>query len=236
VFSLDWLGLVALLDDGSDLAKLDRIQCVCTLGVAVTDVSGASVSIAAAGVNSTVCGTDAVSLRLEDLQFGLGEGPVADTLRRALPMRAPDLSDASDSRWPWFAPAAVLTGARALFVLPLCPGGRRLGTLSLYRSTAGALGSQHLADARVVARAASSILSSEDTDPWASPGAWACGDGSGFRAEIHQAVGATMARFEVGAGTAMARLRAHAYVVDRSLGDVADDVVAGRLHLEPHAA
>jgi hypothetical protein len=43
----------------------------------------------------------------------------------------------------------------------------------------------------------------------------------------------TMVDLGVPLGDALARLRAHAYTHDRPLQDIARDIVAGRLRLEP---
>ncbi len=53
--------------------------------------------------------------------------------------------------------------------------------------------------------------------------------GLGSRAEIHQATGMVLAQLGFSATDALARLRAHAFVEQRLLIDVAEDVVARRL-------
>jgi AmiR/NasT family two-component response regulator len=50
------------------------------------------------------------------------------------------------------------------------------------------------------------------------------------RAEIHQATGMVIAQLGINPTDAFARLRAHAFTEGVSLGDVARDVVARRLH------
>jgi len=53
------------------------------------------------------------------------------------------------------------------------------------------------------------------------------------RVEIDQATGMLTVQLGVGASEAYARLRAYAYARDRRLGDVAGDIVARRLRLDP---
>ena len=53
------------------------------------------------------------------------------------------------------------------------------------------------------------------------------------RLEVYQAQGMVMVDLGVSLTEAMALLRAHAFTLGRPLGDVARDVVAGRLRLEP---
>jgi hypothetical protein len=47
--------------------------------------------------------------------------------------------------------------------------------------------------------------------------------------EVYQATGMIMAQLDVPAETALSRLRAHAFVHDRTIDDIARDVVARRL-------
>ena len=49
------------------------------------------------------------------------------------------------------------------------------------------------------------------------------------RAEVHQATGMVSIQLDISAPEALARMRAHAFVHDRLLIDVARDVVARRL-------
>ena len=53
------------------------------------------------------------------------------------------------------------------------------------------------------------------------------------RLEVYQAQGMVMVDLGVSLTEAMALLRAHAFTLGRPLGDVARDVVTGRLRLEP---
>ena len=53
------------------------------------------------------------------------------------------------------------------------------------------------------------------------------------RVEIDQATGMLTVQLGVTAAEAFARLRAYAYAEDRRLADVAGDIVARRLRLEP---
>jgi hypothetical protein len=58
-------------------------------------------------------------------------------------------------------------------------------------------------------------------------------DLAGHRAEIDQATGMLTEQLGVGIAEAFIRLRSHAYVNDLRLTDVARDIVARRLRLQP---
>ncbi|MGH3316179.1 MAG: ANTAR domain-containing protein, partial [Nocardioidaceae bacterium] len=167
------------------------------------------------------------------LQVVVSEGPGGDASRLGRAQLVPDLCDLPDDTWPWFAPAALELGARAVFVFPLQVGPVRLGTLTLHRTTPGGLSPDQIRETRALAGAAALLLTLHDRGD--GPGAvpWAVGDGSRFRAEVHQAVGVTMVLCDVDAADAFAVLCAHAYATGRPMGEIAGEVVSRRLRLGP---
>jgi GAF domain len=230
--------LAALVDEHSTQDLLSRAQEMCVLCQQATGVSGVALSIAGGGaqqLSSTVCGTDALSLHLEELQLGLAEGPIADALNTTFPVVAADLADVLHPRWLWFAPAAVEAGAAALFVFPVCRGARCLGALSLYRNTSGDLTVEQFDDLRALAEAAAVILLPGYANSDQEAGSWALGVGTGFLPEVPQAVGMIMSEWGVGPEHALARLRGHAFAESQLISEVAHEIVAGRLRLEDDA-
>jgi hypothetical protein len=228
-----WARLVALLDGRPDADPMTRARRLCQLCVEVTRVSGVSLAIVSERVRSTVCATDEVSDRLEDLQLTFSEGPTVEAVRRQWSVSVPDLSQEPDSRWPWYTPAAVDLGVRAVFVLPVQVGAIRLGALSLYRASAGSLDPEQSKDARALADAAAVLLSIGTGVDTAEAFVWAIDDRSRFRAEVHQAVGATMSQLRIDAQQAFALLRAYSFATGRPIAEVAADVMAKRLRLAP---
>jgi len=228
--------LAALVYARSTLSPLARAKEICVLCAQTAGASGVALSVAGSrlpGVTSTVCGTDALSIRLEELQLGLGEGPIADSLDSTLPVLAEDLTDISHPRWLWFTPAAVEAGASALFVLPLCSGETALGALSMYRRTSGDLTAEQFDAFLAHADAVTMVLLDESASSGEQPGSWTVGEGTGFQPVIQQAVGVIMADLDVDGEYALVRLRGHAFAVGQSISAVAHDVVVRRLRLEP---
>jgi len=228
-----WAELVALLDEGPDVDPMTRVQRLCTLCVQVTGVTGAALSIATDEARSTVCATDDLGDRLEELQDTLGEGPTVEALRTGESVQVGDLR-ASDGRWPGFTPAASEEGVRGVFVFPLRMGAARLGVLALHTTDAGPLDDEQFRDAWVLAEAATVLLmlSSPDGEP-SEASAWVLGDRSRFRPEVHQAVGVTMVHLGVGPRDAFARICAHAFANDTPIGVVAAEIVTKKLRLDP---
>jgi hypothetical protein len=168
----------------------------------------------------------------ERLHSDLGEGPAYDAHRNGWPVLAEDL--ATDLSWPAFCRAADDIGLRAVFAFPLRRGSVRLGALTLYRTAAGELTDEHHADALVYARLALDLCLGLQAD--SAPGELdrLLLDATRTSATIHQATGVVAVQLGVTVGAALAVLRAHAYAEQRTLQDVAGDVVARRLRLDHH--
>ena len=184
--------------------------------------------------------TDEVSEQLAELHLTLGEGPCLDAAASGGPVMASDLAGGeSGRRWPVFALAARQAGAAAIFAFPLQLGAIRTGVMSLYRVRSGPLSAFQLGDALIFADAAALLLISADSTDDAGETGTGPGPGgqpadlAGHRAEIDQATGMLTEQLGVSIKEAFIRLRAYAYAHDRSLADLARDIVARRLRLGP---
>jgi ANTAR domain len=213
---------------------------VCAAAVAAVGVDGAGVSVMASlTVRDTVHATDRVAGELEEWQLTFGQGPCVDAFTGGGPVLAGDLGSAqSMARWPVFVPAALDSGARAVFALPLQVGAIRVGVLDLYRVRVGGLSPHELADALAFAETAGMLLldAAAGTEPDTAELAWQRDDPTAHQAHVHQATGMILVQLGSSAEAAFARLRAYAYAHDRRLGDVARDVVERRLRFAPDPA
>ena len=216
-------------------------------GLSPAAAAAAAVALAVDGIGAGVgtgpegtvltWGRGGTSAALEEVGFTLGEGPGRDCMAAGSPVLVADLSRAA-ARWPAFTPAAIGLGVRAVFALPLRIGAISVGTLLAHRGTAGSLRNGQLVDAlaladtltvlllrRAMDAPAPAIADGEEPRPgWAAPAT--------HRFEVHQATGMISVQLGVSLAEALLRLRAHAYANDRSLNEVAADVVARRLRLE----
>jgi hypothetical protein len=203
---------------------------LCTAAANDLDARGVSMSLASGGgLLETVAGTQ--DGRDGDmLQSDLGEGPAHDAHRFGWPVLVEDLE--VDRTWPAFGPAAVATDLRSMFAFPMRRGSVRIGALTLSRRTAGGLSDEHHADALVFARLALDLvlaLKSENTPDELDERFI---DGTANTAGIHQASGIVAVQLSISVAAALSVLRAHAYTKERSLRDVADDIVGRRLRLD----
>ncbi|MDT7554486.1 MAG: hypothetical protein QOI16_3022 [Pseudonocardiales bacterium] len=229
--------LLSIVPDGAgDHLLAQRICEACVDGL---DIDGAALSLLTkSSSRETLWATDGTAELLEDLQFTLNEGACMEAATTGRAVFVPDLDHTTHvERWPMFAAAvAEQTLVGALFALPLQWGAVNLGVLDLYRAAPGELSDAQSRDALAAADTAALMLLGQRTNPIdpADPEYSGYGGGwldhsYGHRAEIHQATGMVLAQLKISATDALARLRAHAFVHQRLLIDVACDVVNRRL-------
>jgi hypothetical protein len=221
--------LARIVDSGGEL----ETQRLCDVCAEVTGATGAGIMLMSGDIpRGSVCTTDAVSTLIEQLQYELGEGPCVDAYRQDRPVSEPDLADAAVPRWLAFTGPAVDAGARAVFGFPLQVGSVRLGALNLYCDTPGPLTDEQHTDALLMAGIiASSLIVLQSGAP---PGhvASELEANADFQYVVHQASGMVAAQLEITVGQALIRLRAYAFGNDRTLTDVARDVVDRRLRFD----
>ncbi len=221
--------LGALADDGSEPWSAERI---CTVCPDIVGVDGAGVMLMSGDVSrGSLCATDAVSHRIEDLQYTLGEGPCVDAYRQDLVVAEPDLAEPVQRRWHAFSPPALEAGVRAIFGFPIRVGTVRLGALNLYRDRPSQLSPDEHANALVIADiTARWVLEAQAGAPLDTVAA-ELEISADFHYAVHNAAGMISVQLGTNVAEALIRLRAYAFSNDRLLADVAQDVIARRLRL-----
>lgn len=222
---------------GGTPAAGDGAARLCSVCAEVTEMSGAGIMVMVAGrPQGSVCTTDVVSAAIEELQYTLGEGPCVDAFRQGRPVVEPDLAAPAVARWGAFTQSAVDAGARAVFGFPMITAGVKMGALNLYRDRAGALSEDQFEDATVLATVAARAVVGMQAG--AAPGALGVEleAGANFRFVVHQAAGMVAVQLGIPVDEALVRLRAHAFRHDRSVSDVANDVVERTLRIVDDAA
>jgi hypothetical protein len=211
---------------------------LCSACLSVLPVSGAAVSLLAGELHQqTLCASDDVAERLDELQFDLGEGPCWQAVDTGRPVLVPDLLREQDVAWPHFQEAMQGSAASAVFAFPLRVGAIGVGALDLYQERPGPLDQHTVNDALALADALSwvvlrRLLGEGDND----------GEGhygrvhAHTRREVHQATGMIIAQLATTPQSAFALLRARAFAESRSVRAVARDVVERRLRFDDPSA
>lgn len=225
--------LSTLFDGDRDDATLPELVCEAALRAMPVDGVGLAL-MSEQGHDGVVAATDGSAQLMEELQFTLGEGPCIDASRDGGPVLQPDFARTGPSRWPMFGPALVDAGVAAIFTIPLHVGAIQLGALDLYRNQAGTLDDDQLAEALAFADSAVILLlhlqkeigSKEELHPQLA-------DALGWQPVVHQSTGMIAIQAAVGLAEALLILRARAFAENRSILDIARDVVARRLKFHP---
>jgi hypothetical protein len=198
--------------------------------VAAFPIDGASISVLAGPATGlTVSASDVVANRLDELQFDLGEGPCWSALAHRLPVLMDARADVTD--WPAFRQAvasdAIADRVGAMFAFPLTIGTLDIGAIDLYSGDSRPLSPDLVEEASSLADiAAWRVLRTILQDPAQGYDAESIGYS---RREVHQATGMIIVQLGVSPEDAELLLRAHAFAGERTVREVAKDVVARRL-------
>lgn len=203
---------------------------LCQSCAEVLDADGGAITLSYTGsARITLCATDEVAARLEDLQEVLGQGPGPTAYTSGKPVIAALAADAAAEsaarRWPLLAQAAhaALGFAATVYALPIRPDADLLGVLTLYQARPREL-AQGLSSAQFLADTlGAALLRDPDSQTELAPGPWAT------RAQVHQATGAVVAQLRISPDDALVLLRAHAFAHDTTLAAIAAEVIERRL-------
>jgi hypothetical protein len=137
----------------------------------------------------------------------------------------------TDGRWPLFSPAALELGIRSVSALPLKVGRIRLGVLHLYGDEAGSIGADHLDSAETVAELITQIVIGLQSEVSSEEIAFAL-VGSDYRAVVYQATGMISVQLGCGVDEALVRMRGRAFVSERPIDELAEEVVNGTIRFD----
>jgi GAF domain-containing protein len=219
------LAVLATAASAEGPLSLERICEACT---DVFSLDGSSVLLHDdAGSLAGLSTWGEVAARAEAAQFVLGDGPGVTAAARRRPEMVADL--ATGNEFQAFSAMATALGLGAVFAFPLGIGAIQVGVLSMYRCRPGSLAGGELTDALLAADIVTMLILADQAEAGPSRLSWAMDDLVQHRAVVHQATGMISVQINGSPGEALARLRAFAFVVDRPVDDVAEDVVGRRL-------
>ncbi|ONF64415.1 ANTAR domain-containing protein [Amycolatopsis keratiniphila] len=217
----------------SETDSVVTVEHACVVCGEMLEAAGAGLTLATGtGLPEPVFATDARSRELEELQFTLGEGPALDVSRGGMLVVVTDVTSSEATlRWPMFAPEAIDCGVKSIIAVPVQVGAITLGAVDCYREFAGLPSREGLEKALVCAEAVITLALADTGAPVL--GELIDREFTEHRARVHQAAGVVSAQLEIGLPDALARLRAYAYLNDRKLDEVAEDVVRRRVTFRP---
>jgi hypothetical protein len=203
------------------------LACVDTL----EQVDAAILALRGGGRSEEVLGaSDPWAAKLAELQYTVGEGPGVEAFETGTPVLVADMS-VEQVRWPGFADAALAVGAAAVFAFPLRYGAIKFGTLELIRRRPGGLASAERRDAALAAELATAALLRHTGEAERAGHDFAPRPIASYQ-DVNVATGMLAAQLQITLDDAFARLRAHAFGRNRSVLDVARDVLERRISLD----
>jgi len=172
----------------------------------------------------TVASSDARARALDEVQYGLGQGPCLQTLDTGKIVSVPDMYE--ERRWDGYPAHALANGIGSSLSLPMSTGQGTGGALNLYASDARSF--EHGADvARATAFAAqgSAVLGVALRQAEQSELTAQLREALTSRSTIDQAIGIIMGQQRCDATQAFVFLRAASQGRNRKLRDIAVDIV-----------
>ena len=199
---------------------------LCTEFVAALPVQHAAISTLGAPFElETLCSSDPLAARLEQLQLDYGEGPCWQASASRSPVLLPDLRTPLDVSWPVLHEAIASHEIRGAYAFPMSVGRLSIGAVDLYSAQPDALSPANVLTASAMADAAAVLIlrramAHRDDGLTADPSS---------RRVVHQATGMVIAQLRIPPDDALLVLRAHAFAISGSVAEVAAEVVARRL-------
>ena len=171
----------------------------------------------------TLASSDAVAQRVDEVQYGAGDGPCLQSLQTGAVIDVPDLRD--ETRWPGYREHALAQGVLSSLSLPLSVNGQTIGALNLYGFRPRAFSGSRREHAEVFARQASTAIMLMLRQAEFAETSAELERALVSRSVIDQATGVLMAQQQCTAEEAFALLRTHSQNNNRKLRDVAADII-----------
>ncbi len=193
-------------------------------------ISGLSISVVGRSRReSTICASDPVAVRIDEIQFALGEGPHWQALRTGAPSMVADVVHADHSGWPMFGDALLQLSVGAIFAFPLKMGAVVVGVADLYRATPGQFDAAQVATAQALAESTAAPAVRRATQVAGDDLPIFVGIAPEMRRAVQQATGMILVQLNLTATEAFVRLKAHAFTTGRPIHWVAHEVVERRI-------
>ena len=179
--------------------------------------------------SETVSASDPLAVRIDELQIDFGVGPCWDAMAAAKPIFEPDIQRRPTRVWPAFSEGIQGEKLGAIYAFPLRMGHLRLGAIDLYTTEPGQLSEQHVRQTVALAAVASRLVllrafrlatefnPVEESDQLS-------------RRAVHQATGMVLIQLQIPAADASLIIQGHAFSSGRSMLEVAEDIINGRLN------
>ena len=208
-----------MLLESSDVTEF--LSQVATLAASVVPGSSCGITMRRDREVFTVATSDGFAARLDEIQYGHGQGPCLDALHHGEEVYAEDM--ATEQRWSEYRIHALTHGVGSSLSMPLRLKDAQdaLGALNLYARYPRAFGREETSRARDFARQASTALTLVVRRGEQQVLQDQLRDALATRAVIDQALGIIMGQQRISSSAAFATLREASQAQNRRLSDIA---------------
>lgn len=214
-------------DFGADSAMVDTLHRIVSWAAdAIESTAFASITLTIDGETWSVVSTDVEALEVERSQYDAHDGPSLHAFRTGRICRIP--STVSDGPWPVFREACRARGIFSAASFPLATDGSTFGAMTLYSYDYHAFGTHETRLGRSFADQAVTAILGARSSGFAREPSDEAAENRGTR-DIDRAQQVIMASTGVTADTALAMLMTQAVEHDRTLEDVATDLVNSKI-------
>jgi GAF domain-containing protein len=181
-----------------------------------------------AGELQLIASTSEEAELVEILQLAAGGGPCLDCYRSGAPITVGDIA-AESSRWPQFSAEALKQGFRSVHATPLRLRGQTIGTMNLFSTQIGELGTADIAVAQALADVATIGILQERNIRSANLISEQLQHALDSRILIEQAKGVISATTGMSMNESFSALRKYSRDGNLSLRTVAEDVISRKV-------
>lgn len=215
------------------VANFDVIDLLHSLVEECTDIldtqAGGLLLLNPAGQLQLVASTSEEATFVEMFQLAAGDGPCMDCFRTGSPVTVGDLQ--VEGRWPHFAREALTQGFRSVHATPLRLRGHTIGTMNLFSIHTGALNPEDIVIAQALADVATIGILQERSLRNTEVLSEQLQRALDSRVLLEQAKGVLATTMGTTMDDAFSIMRTYARARNLPLRQVADEVIARRIHL-----
>lgn len=171
----------------------------------------------------TVACSHELAAEVDEIQYGLGDGPCLESMRAGVMVRIGDT--ATEPRWTGFCERAAQRGVRATLSLPLVADGEPAGALNLYAPVPDAFAEAQVRRARQFAEHGSGALALASRLASYAALTGQLRSSLASRAVIDQAIGVIMAQERCSQAKAFAILRTASQHRNIKVRDLAREII-----------
>lgn len=221
------VGLSRVITGGRPLAET-LVEIAGFAVHAIPGADGAGLTMLERGRAQTVVATADFVREVDDVQYGLGQGPCVLAVESARSQVSGSIG--GDSRWPRFGPRVGRMGVHSALSLPLLLGEHVVGAMNVYAHAKEAFGAEAVRTGEAFARPAAISVHNAQVVAASQRLAADLHAALTHRAVIDQAIGVLMARTGAGAEEAFEKLKVMSQTQHVKLAEVArlliDEAVA----------